>query len=196
MKRFLILLILVVLMFPSYCLSAEEEKKGKVLISYYSRTGNTEEACRVLQKELGADVVEIKDMNNRDSVFGMIGGMLKTLLGLNTRIEPEQVSLDNYDLIVLGSPVWASKLTPAISTFIKKNNFEGKKVVIFITSDSFIEEKYQEKQKSAVEKQGCDVAGHFQVQVLEDRNDEKVERAMEDVLEDVRNSAEKIKKLK
>ena len=52
----------------------------KTLIIYYSRTGNTKAVCESLAKEINADIVEVKDLNNRMSTPGIIGGMLKTFL--------------------------------------------------------------------------------------------------------------------
>lgn len=42
-------------------------------------------------------------------------------------------NLDSYDLIFVGTPVWARKLTPAINAFVSKADFKDKKVIIFVT---------------------------------------------------------------
>jgi multimeric flavodoxin WrbA len=43
-------------------------------------------------------------------------------------------TLDHYDLIIIGSPVWSDGITPAIRTFIAKNELSGKQVAIFNNS--------------------------------------------------------------
>ena len=44
----------------------------KTLIVYYSRTGNTQTACEALQKELGCDIIEIKDLEKQGRRLGLL----------------------------------------------------------------------------------------------------------------------------
>lgn len=41
--------------------------------------------------------------------------------------------LYKYEVVFIGTPVWAWSVTPAIRTLLKENNFAGKKVVLFCT---------------------------------------------------------------
>ena len=50
----------------------------------------------------------------------------------------------DFDLIILGTPVWAWSPTPAIRAYIAKNNLAEKKVALFFTLDN--------KQRQAIEK--------------------------------------------
>ena len=48
--------------------------------------------------------------------------------------KPELEAYDNnldYDLLVIGTPVWAGTFSPAIRTFLKENNLDGRKVALF-----------------------------------------------------------------
>jgi len=163
---------------------ASDSAAGKTLILYYSKTGNTRAVCEALQKALDADLTEIKDLNNRQTRWGGISGMLITLLGWHTDIDPEQVDMTKYSLVILASPIWASKVAPALRTFIETNRFDGKKVVIFTTSGSFLEEKYQQKNSILVTKAGGDVAGYFQVQAMEEKNGQEIERTKDQMVSD------------
>ena len=53
--------------------------------------------------------------------------------GKETKIGPTAKSPADYDLIIVGTPVWAGRPTPAICTYLKKNDFSGKKIAIFLT---------------------------------------------------------------
>jgi flavodoxin len=163
---------------------AQERSAGKTLLLYYSKTGNTKAACEALQKALGADIKEIKDLNRRDTTFGGIGGMLKTLLGMHTDIEPKNIDLSPYKTVIISAPVWAAKFGLAMRTFVETNRFDGKNVIIFITSDTFIEEKYQEKHKALVKESGGKVIGYFQAQATDLVNKEKVPRTREKIVEE------------
>jgi flavodoxin len=164
--------------------SAQEPAAGKTLLLYYSKTGNTKAACEALQKALGADIKEIKDLNSRDTKFGGIGGMLKTLLDMNTSIEPKKVDLTPYKTVIISAPIWAGKFGLAMRTFVETNRFDGKNVIIFITADSFIEEKYQAQHKGLLAASGGNVNGYFQVQACDMVKKEKVPRSKEKIVEE------------
>jgi flavodoxin len=175
------------LLFIFFCTAsalAQDATTGKTLILYYSKTGNTQAACEALQKALGSDIQEIKDLNRRDTKLGAIGGMLKTLLGMHTAIEPKKVDLSPYTTVIISAPIWAAKFGLAMRTFVETNRFDGKNVIIFITADSFIEEKYQDKHRQLVKDSGGTVAGYFQVQATDPVNGEKVPRSKDKIVQE------------
>ena len=45
-------------------------------------------------------------------------------------------SPDDYDLIVIGTPIWAGRMTPAARTYLGSRKLEGKRVAFFCTSGS------------------------------------------------------------
>jgi len=170
--------------FAGVCAAEDQTLSGKALILYYSHTGNTKAACEALQKELGADIQEIRDLNSRDSGLSMVGAMLKTILGMQTDIEPETVDLAPYDTLIIAAPIWAAKFGLAMRTFVERNSFEGKQVIIFITADAFVKEKYQDKHRALVEESGGAVAGHFQVHATDEVDGEKVPRSQVTIVEE------------
>ncbi len=165
------------------CIAGGQPAPGKTLILYYSKTGNTRAACEALQKETGADIREIKDLNSRQG-FGAATGMLKIFMGMQTDIEPASVDFAPYDRLIISTPIWAAQFGLAMRTFIERNSFAGKDVIIFITSDSFIEEKYQQKHKDLVAASKGRVAGYFQVQAADLVDGKKVPRTKEKIVED------------
>jgi flavodoxin len=42
-------------------------------------------------------------------------------------------NIDDYDLVIIGSPVWAGKIAPAIRTFLVSNNLSEKQVAFFLS---------------------------------------------------------------
>ncbi len=195
MKKLFLLFFAAAFVFVSFApASVQESAAGKTLLLYYSKTGNTQAACEALQKALGADIQEIKDLNSRDTKFGAIGGMLKTLLGMHTAIEPKKVDLSPYTTVIISAPIWAAKFGLAMRTFIETNRFDGKNIIIFITADSFIEEKYQEKHKALLAETGGNVTGYFQVQATDLVNKEKVPRTKEKIAEEALKLAPEMQK--
>ncbi|MBE6486013.1 MAG: flavodoxin [Methanosphaera stadtmanae] len=106
------------------------------LVIYYSRTNNTELVAQTIQEETGADLLKINDKKNRSGPLGYLKGGFDAFREKTTEIEYDKVNLKNYDTVYLGTPVWASKPTPAILQFIRENDFGGVKVITFCTTGS------------------------------------------------------------
>ncbi len=189
------IIIVAALMINSTFVQIADAAEGKALIAYYSRTGNTKMVCEALQKELGADLVEIQDLKNRMSSFGIIGGMFRTILGMHTKIEPKNVDLAPYSLVIFAAPIWASKVAPAMRTFVETNDLSGKNVAFFVTADSFLGDKYQQNNSSFAEASGGTVVGFYQVQAMDDKDGEKIPRPKENMITDTQKLAEDVKAL-
>ena len=108
----------------------------KALIVYYSRTGTTKKVAEELADRLKADKEEIIDKKNRKGPIGyMIAGkdaMRKKL----TKINELKKNPENYDLLVIGTPIWAFTMVPAIRTFLMKIKYYNKKIALFYTAGS------------------------------------------------------------
>ena len=165
-------------------LPAEEPACGKTLILYYSLTGNTRAGCEVLQAELGADMIEIKDLRKRDGKWGFFKTAIASLVGKHTRIEPEKVDITKYHNIILGSPIWTGRLSMAIRTLIDRNRFDWRKVIIYTTTNALEKEKYQEKSRNLVRKQGGNVVGYYQILAKEEVGGKKIDRTKEQIVND------------
>ncbi len=100
---------------------------------YYTRTGNARFVAETIAAEIGADVEEVVDLKKRSGVLGYLSGGKDAKQGKETQIAPAKKSTTDYELIIVGTPVWAARPTPAITTYLKKNDLSGKKVAVFFT---------------------------------------------------------------
>ena len=98
---------------------------------FYSRTGNARFVAQTVAAEVGADVEEVIDLKKRSGLIGFLVGGSDARRGKGTEIGPTQKSPAGYDLIVIGTPIWGGRPTPAITTYLKKNDLSGKKVAVF-----------------------------------------------------------------
>jgi len=105
----------------------------KSLVVYYTRTGNARFAAEIIAAEIGADVEEIIDMKKRSGAMAYLTGGSDARRGKETEIAQTKKTPADYDLIIVGTPVWASRPTPAVNTYFKKNNLSNKKVALFFT---------------------------------------------------------------
>ena len=84
-----------------------------------------------------------------------MGAAMSAFLGFQSSIKPMDFSLQKYDNVFLGTPVWGGKTTPAINKFLSKASFKGKKVWVFITkADEKIPQKVIDSITDRIEKKG------------------------------------------
>ena len=107
----------------------------KTPVVYYTRTGNTKFAAETIAAELEADIEEIIDLKKRQGKLAYLPAGRDALQRKETEIAQTSKNPTNYDLIIIAQPVWAGSPTPAIRTYLNRNDLSGKKVALFI-SDS------------------------------------------------------------
>ncbi|MFP4567331.1 MAG: flavodoxin [Candidatus Woesearchaeota archaeon] len=104
-------------------------KNKKVLVAYYSRTGNTKKVAEYLAKYKEFDIDEIKT-DNRLGVKGYIKSAYESVTDKKPKINYKK-NPKNYDLIIIGTPIWANTIASPIRTYIEK--CKNKEVIAFST---------------------------------------------------------------
>jgi flavodoxin len=107
----------------------------KTLVIYYTRTGKSKFIAETIAAELGVDMEEVIDLKNRQGKLSFISAGRDAMRAKETEVAQTRRTPTEYDLIIVGQPVWAGNPTPAIRTYINKNDLSGKKVALFF-SDS------------------------------------------------------------
>ena len=105
----------------------------KILIVYYSRTNVTRKIAEILQKELDCDIEEITDNGKYNGKLGFLKGGMNASMGRSSDINPISKNPSNYDLIIVGTPVWASNMAPPIFTYLTKYRNQIKEMASFCT---------------------------------------------------------------
>lgn len=106
----------------------------KGLIVYYSKTGKNETLAKILSEKTNYEIEKIIDKKRRSGVFGFILSGYEALTEKLTKIENLNKKISDYEHILVGTPVWAGKITPAIRTFIVKYGKEISSYSIFSVS--------------------------------------------------------------
>jgi flavodoxin len=105
----------------------------KTLVVYYSRTGNTRGVAEKIAELLHADLDEIIDKKNRSGMIGYLSAgkdaMTKANIDIGYKLNPA-----DYDMVVLGTPIWGSTITPALRTYLTAHSGTIKKTAFFATS--------------------------------------------------------------
>ena len=122
-------------------LQAQNNSK-KILIAYFSCTGNTRNVALHITDALKADIYEIQpaipytsaDLNWRDSTSR--SSRENSSPSSRPEISSAAVNMEQYDIIFVGYPIWWGQAPKILYTFIEGHNFSGKTIVPFCTSGS------------------------------------------------------------
>ncbi len=105
-------------------------------IILYSTNNKIRYISQIIQEKTNSKCVEIKDLKKKTGFMGNLRNNFNALSSKKTDIEPEHIDLTSYDLILIGTPSTFGGISPAISTFIDKNSFKNKNIILFTTTNS------------------------------------------------------------
>ena len=113
---------------------------SQTLVAYFSASGVTANAAKILAKAAGADLYEIKpevpytraDLNwmEKKSRSTVEMNDPSSRPAINGKIE----RMEQYQNIFVGFPVWWYREPSIIDTFLESYDFTGKKIILFATS--------------------------------------------------------------
>ena len=105
----------------------------KSLIVYYSLGGNTKLIAEEIAREIDCDVIQLKLQKELPSKGFMkyVWGGKQVVFNEKPALEPFNIDVDNYDLIIMGTPVWAGKFASAFNTFFSEVSLKNKNIVLF-----------------------------------------------------------------
>ena len=123
---------------------ASAAPSGKVLVVYYSASGNTERVAKDIADAAGADLFEITptevysddDLNWRNSDSRVSREHDDESLRDVPLTTTEVPDWDSYDTVFIGYPIWWGIAAWPVDNFVKANDFTGKTVIPFATSTS------------------------------------------------------------
>ena len=105
----------------------------KAIVVYYSLEGNTDFAAREIARRLGARLLRLlpKKTYPTKGFRKFFWGGKSAVMAETPALEPYDFSGAEYDLVILGFPVWASSIAPPIRTFLKENDLRQKRLAAF-----------------------------------------------------------------
>lgn len=117
---------------------------GKALIVYFSASGNTERVAGYLAEATGGDLFELvpvtpytdEDLNWRTDGSRVNREHDDESLRDVPLVSTTPENFDEYDVILIGYPIWWGIAAWPVNNFVKNNDFTGKTVIPFATSTS------------------------------------------------------------
>lgn len=120
----------------------------KILCVYYSRTGNTEKLMEEIAGELCCEKVKLSDGVDRSGITGWLRSGMQAMARHVPQVDkPEtELPLGEYDLVIIGTPVWAGRCSAPVRSFLAQYGEELKDVAYVITraSDGHYDEVFDQ----------------------------------------------------
>lgn len=141
MKKLLLLILPILMLFTGCTFANNNEPQGgfmndkKILIAYFSWSGNTQYVAEKIHNTVGGDMFRIETETPYPSDY-LEAAYVVAKKQHEENIKPklkDNGDVSDYDVVFVGTPAWWYEMAPAVKTFLTENNFEGKTIVPFIT---------------------------------------------------------------
>lgn len=104
-----------------------------MLVTYYSLTEHTATVADAIAKRLGATADPILEQSTRSGLLDTSAGALNALLGRKSVIAAPLSDPSEFDLVILGTPVWVGAPAPAVNAYIDRHRDALERVAFFCT---------------------------------------------------------------
>lgn len=108
---------------------------GKILVAYFSHSGNTKKIAESIQSKTGAELFEIKTVNAYSDDYNTVLDEAKAEQKDHARPElsDKVTDMSQYQTVILGYPIWWGDMPMAIYSFLDEYDLSGKTVLPFCT---------------------------------------------------------------
>ena len=116
---------------------------SNILCLYYSRSGNTMAAMEEVAQMLDAELVEITDGQPRLGKLGYLRCCFDAVRRTSLKTMPIAASrpLDQYQLVILGTPVWVGRCSSVMRSFLKYHGYKIPAAAFLITRSGEVQHR-------------------------------------------------------
>jgi len=107
----------------------------KMLITYYSRTGNTREIANQIHERVGGEIIELQTVEPYPEDYEAVKkqAMQELNSGFKPALKTKVEKIGSYDVIFVGTPIWWGTIAAPVKSFLSEYDLSGKTIVPFIT---------------------------------------------------------------
>ena len=134
--KFYLLALMTMMFFAGSKVQAQTAQKSpRILVAYFSHSGNTRDIAHQIKEATGADIFEIVPAKAYPGEYQAVVNQAKKEInaGYKPALKTDLKDMGQYDIIFVGSPNWWSTMAPPVATFLSAHNFSGKTLVPFMT---------------------------------------------------------------
>ncbi|HEY3426984.1 MAG TPA: flavodoxin [Negativicutes bacterium] len=109
----------------------------KILVAYFSHSGNTRVISNQIHEKVGGDIFEIVTVNSYPTDYNELVDQAKQEQEENYRpkLATKVENMDSYDVVFVGYPDWWGTMPMPVFTFLEEYNFTGKTIILFCTHE-------------------------------------------------------------
>ena len=120
---------------PDKQTKSKSKEEKKILVAYFSHTGNTRVIANQIHQSVGGDIYEIVTVDPYPDDYDTLVKKAKQEQQDNYRpkLAAKVENMDSYNVIFVGYPNWCDTMPMAVFTFLEEYNFSGKTIAPFCT---------------------------------------------------------------
>lgn len=115
----------------------QDVSANKILVAYFSHSGNTREIANQIHKSVGGDIFEIQSIrpyaHDYDAVVEQAGRELDS--GDKPALKTKFENITAHDLVFIGYPVWWGTFPAPVKTFLSEYDLSGKTIAPFCSHE-------------------------------------------------------------
>jgi flavodoxin len=113
--------------------------RGRVLVAYFTRSGNTKLIATKVRRDVGADLFEIRPAQPypEDYEATVAQAERERVSGFEPPLKESVFEIGAYSTIYLGFPIWGSTAPTVIKSFLSKHDLSGKDLIPLITHGGY-----------------------------------------------------------
>lgn len=118
----------------------------KTIVIYYSYSNNTKQIAEKIKNKLNCDILELTPTIPFSEDYQTVVDEYQNNESEKQTVEIKDINIDlnNYDKIILGTPVWWYTISPVIRTFLKKYDLTNKQIYPFATNAGWLGRTFKE----------------------------------------------------
>ena len=125
----------------------------KALVVFYSLEGNTKFIAQKIAEATGADILELKlkkETVKPHSLSKYFWGGKQVMMKEKPELLPFNYKPEEYDLLFIGTPIWAWNYSPPINTFLSGARLTDKKIALFFSHGGAMGKTLENMEKGLV----------------------------------------------
>lgn len=119
--------------------TANVQGRSRVLVAYFSRSGNTRVVASVIHRSLNTDLFEIEPATPYPEDYFQTVDQAKNEheRGVKPALKNSVADISRYETVYLGFPIWGTSVPPVVQSFLSSHNLAGKLLIPFITHGGY-----------------------------------------------------------